>query len=234
MKTIILAGGYGTRFPEYTQKLPKPMIKVGKVPILTHIMRLFKSYGHNDFIIAAGYKKNIIKNYYKNSSEFKDLKVIDTGKSTMTGGRLLRLKSFFKKNENFFMTYGDGLCGLNLNKLIKFHNKHQNLASITAIHPPVRFGELKIRNNKVVKFDEKPDSQSSWINGGFFILNYKVFDYIKNDNTIFEREPLENISNKKKLMAFKYEGFWKCMDNLGDKKLLDKICKENKKVPWIK
>ena len=234
MKTIILAGGYGTRFPEYTQKLPKPMIKVGKVPILTHIMRLFKSYGHNDFIIAAGYKKNIIKNYYKNSSEFKDLKVIDTGKSTMTGGRLLRLKSFFKKNENFFMTYGDGLCGLNLNKLIKFHNKHQNLASITAIHPPVRFGELKIRNNKVIKFDEKPDSQSSWINGGFFILNYKVFDYIKNDNTIFEREPLENISNKKKLMAFKYEGFWKCMDNLGDKKLLDKICKENKKVPWIK
>ena len=234
MKTIILAGGYGTRFPEYTKKVPKPMIKVGNVPMLTHIMRLFKSYGHNDFIIAAGYKKNIIKSYYKNSSEFKNLKVIDTGISTMTGGRLLRLKSFFKENENFFMTYGDGLCGLNINELIKFHIKHKNLASITAVHPPVRFGELKIKNNKVIKFDEKPESQSSWINGGFFLLNYKIFDYIKSDKTSFEKEPLEKITKKKKLMAFKYQGFWKCMDNLGDKTFLDKICKESKKVPWIK
>ena len=234
MKTVILAGGYGTRFPEYTQKIPKPMIKVGNVPILTHIMRLFKSYGHDDFIIAAGYKKKIIKDYYKNSHEFKNLNVVDTGKSTMTGGRLLRLKSYFKKNENFFMTYGDGLCGLNINNLIEFHNKHQNHASVTAVHPPVRFGELKIKSSKVIKFDEKPGSKSSWINGGFFVLNYKVFDYIGGDKTSFEKGPLESLAIKKKLMAFKYEGFWKCMDNLGDKKFLDKICKENKKVPWIK
>ena len=234
MKTIILAGGYGTRFPEYTDIMPKPMIKIGKVPMLTHIMRFFKSYNHDDFIIAAGYKKNFIENYYKNSLEFKNLKVVDTGKSTMTGGRLLRLKKFFKKNENFFMTYGDGLSNVNLDKLKKFHIKHKNLASVTAVHPPVRFGELNIKKNKVIKFDEKPESKSSWINGGFFLLNYEIFKYIKNDKTSFEKEPLETLSRKRKLMAFKHEGFWKCMDNLGDKKFLDKIFSENKKAPWIK
>ena len=234
MKTIILAGGYGTRFPEYTQRIPKPMVKVGKVPMLTHIMRIFKSFGHNDFIIAAGYKNNIIEDYYKNSSEFKNIKIINTGKSTMTGGRLLRLKPYLIENENFFMTYGDGLCDLNLNKLVKFHNKHKKLASLTAVHPPVRFGELKIKNNKMIRFDEKPESMSSWINGGFFILNYNIFNYIKDDKTSFEKKPLETLSKKGELMSFKHVGFWKCMDNLGDKKFLDKICKENKKVPWVK
>jgi|TARA_B100001093_G_C26838697_1_gene1019538 glucose-1-phosphate cytidylyltransferase len=234
MKTVILAGGYGSRIPEYTNKIPKPMIKVGGVPLLTHIMRFFKSYGFDEFLIAAGYKKKIIQDFYKNSSEFKKIKIIDTGKYTMTGGRILMLKKFFKKNELFFMTYGDGLSNVNLTKLKKFHIKHKKIASVTAVHPPVRFGELKIKNDKVTKFDEKPESKSSWINGGFFILDYKIFNYIKNDKTIFEKFPLEKLAQNKKLMAFKHEGFWKCMDNMGDKNFLDKICKENKKVPWIK
>ncbi len=210
------------------------MIKIGGVPLLTHIMRFFKSYGFDEFLIAAGYKKKIIQDFYKNSTEFKKLKIIDTGKYTMTGGRILMLKKFFKKNELFFMTYGDGLSNVNLTKLKKFHIKHKKIASVTAVHPPVRFGELKIKKNKVTKFDEKPESKSSWINGGFFILDYKIFNYIKNDKTIFEKFPLEKLAQNKKLMAFKHEGFWKCMDNMGDKKFLDKICKENKKVPWIK
>ena len=233
MKVVILTGGYGTRIAEYTQRIPKPMIKIGGVPMLTHIMRIFTSYGFNNFIIAAGYKKEIIRSYYKNSKEFSNLRVVDTGKNTMTGGRILRLKSYFKKNEVFFMTYGDGLCNLNLIKLKKFHDNHGKLATVTAVHPPVRFGELEIKNNKVLNFNEKPETKSTWINGGFFILNYKVFDYIKNDSISFERQPMENLAKNNKLMAFKHEGFWKCMDNLGDKNLLDKMCTENKKIPWI-
>ena len=131
MKTVILAGGYGSRIPEYTNKIPKPMIKVGGVPLLTHIMRIFKSYGYNDFLIAVGYKKQAIKDYYKNSTEFKNLKIVDTGKFTMTGGRILKLKKYFQKKETFFMTYGDGLCDINLNNLERFHKRHKNLASVT-------------------------------------------------------------------------------------------------------
>ena len=131
------------------------------------------------------------------------------------------------------MTYGDGLCNLNLIKLKKFHDNHGKLATVTAVHPPVRFGELEIKNNKVLNFNEKPETKSTWINGGFFILNYKVFDYIKNDSISFERQPMENLAKNNKLMAFKHEGFWKCMDNLGDKNLLDKMCTENKKILWI-
>ena len=233
MKIVILTGGYGTRIAEYTQRIPKPMIKIGGVPMLTHIMRIFTSYGFKNFIIAAGYKKEIIRSYYKGSKEFSNLRVVDTGKNTMTGGRILRLKPYFKKNEVFFMTYGDGLCNLNLIKLKKFHDNHGKLATVTAVHPPVRFGELEIKNNKVLNFNEKPETKSTWINGGFFILNYKVFDYIKNDSISFERQPMENLVKNNKLMAFKHEGFWKCMDNLGDKNLLDKMCTENKKIPWI-
>jgi len=233
MKVVILTGGYGTRIAEYTQRIPKPMIKIGGVPILTHIMRIFTSYGFNNFIIAAGYKKEIIRSYYKDSKEFSNLRVVDTGKNTMTGGRILRLKPYFKKNEVFFMTYGDGLCNLNLIKLKKFHDNHGKLATVTAVHPPVRFGELEIKNNKVLNFNEKPEIKSTWINGGFFILNYKVFDYIRNDSISFERQPMKNLAKNNKLMAFKHEGFWKCMDNLGDKNLLDKMCTENKKIPWI-
>ena len=233
MKVVILAGGYGTRLAEYTSTIPKPMVEIGGEPILTHIMKIYKSFSIDDFIIAAGYKKEVIINYYKNSKEFKNLKIIGTGKDTMTGGRLLRLKPMFKKNENFFMTYGDGLCDLDLSKLKKFHINHGKLATVTAVHPPVKFGELEIVKDKVKKFEEKPQAKAGWINGGFFVLNYKVFDYIKDDSTLFERQPMEKLVNEEELMAFKYEGFWKSMDNLRDKIILDKMWDENK-AAWKK
>ena len=228
MKVVILAGGYGTRLAEYTSTIPKPMVEIGGEPILTHIMKIYKSFGINDFIIAAGYKKEVIINYYKNSKDFKNLKIIDTGKDTMTGGRLLRLKPMFTKNEIFFMTYGDGLCDVDLNHLKSFHFNHKKLATVTAVHPPIKFGELEIENEKVKKFEEKPQTKTDWINGGFFILNYKVFDYIKGDHTLFERQPMEQLAKEENLMAFKHEGFWKCMDSLRDRIDLDKLCNENK------
>lgn len=232
MKTVVLAGGYGTRIEEYTKKIPKPMIKIGGIPLLTHIMRIFVSYGYNEFIIAAGYKKKIIQNYYSNSKEFTNLKIIDTGKETMTGGRLLRLKLYFKKNENFFMTYVDGLSDVNLNKLKNFHLKHKKIATVTAVRPPVRFGEISIVKSRVSSFKEKPEIKSSWINGGFFVLNHEVFKFIKNDAISFEKQPMEKLSIKKNLMAYKHKGFWKCMDNLGDKNYLEKLYKNNKVKPW--
>ena len=232
MKTVILAGGQGTRIPEYTKKIPKPMIKVAGAPLLTHIMKFYQSYGFNEFIIAVGYKGHIIKNYYKNSKEFKNLKVVDTGNHTMTGGRILRLKKLFSINEDFFLTYGDGLSNVNLKKLLNFHIKSKKIATLTAVHPPVRFGELKIRKNNVLKFEEKPESISTWINGGFFVLNYKIFKSIRNDQTNFEKSSLELLSKKKNLAAFKHNGFWKCMDNLGDKNFLEKLFKQ-KKFKWI-
>ena len=233
MKVVILAGGFGTRLAEYTRTIPKPMVEIGGEPILTHIMRIFKSFNLDNFIVAAGYKKDVIIDYYKNSKEFQNLKIIDTGKDTMTGGRILRLKNFFKENENFFMTYGDGLCNVDLNELNNFHLNHNKLATVTAVHPPVRFGELEIEDKKVIKFEEKPQAKAGWINGGFFILNYKIFNYLENDNTFFEREPLEKLTKEENLMAFKHEGFWKCMDNLRDKLILDKMCNE-KKMLWKK
>jgi len=223
MKTIILAGGLGTRLAEYTDKIPKPMVEIGKKPILTHIMNSYKSYGHDEFIIAAGYKKEIISEYYKNSKEFKNLKIIDTGKDTMTGGRLLKLKSYINEGENFFMTYGDGLSSIDLDKLKKFHTEHKRIATVTAVHPPVRFGEFEIEGDEVIKFEEKPQAKVGWINGGFFIFNYKIFDYIENDKTVFEKEPMTNLYKNKMLKAYKHEGFWKCMDTLRDKMDFDKI-----------
>ena len=227
MKIIILAGGLGTRLAEYTHSIPKPMVEIGGEPILSHILRIFKSYSFNEFIIAAGYKKEVIIDYYKNSKEFKNLKIIDTGQDTMTGGRILRLKSLIKEDENFFMTYGDGLCNVDLNELKKFHLKNKKIATVTAVHPPVRFGELEIKGIKVKKFEEKSQAKAGWINGGFFLLNYHIFSFIKNDNTLFEREPMEKLTQKENLMAFKHEGFWKCMDNIRDKNILEELCKNN-------
>ena len=233
MKTIILAGGYGTRLAEYTDKIPKPMIKIGDKPILSHIMNFYQSFGYNDFIIAAGYKKDIIIDYYKNSKEFPNLKIVDTGDSTMTGGRILRLKSHIGKNENFFMTYGDGLCSINLDNLIQFHKRNKKIGTVTAVHPPVRFGELEIEGDKVVKFDEKPQASAGWINGGFFVLNSKVFDYIDNDQTFFEKEPMTKLYQNNNLNAFRHEGFWKCMDTLRDKISLEQILKDKGPI-WKK
>lgn len=223
MKTVILAGGYGTRLAEYTDKIPKPMVQVGDKPILSHIMNFYQSFGYDHFIIAAGYKKNIIIDYYKNSQEFKNLEIIDTGENTMTGGRILRLKSYFSENENFFMTYGDGLCSVNLNQLLQFHSSHNKIATVTAVHPPVRFGELEINGDEVIKFDEKNQASAGWINGGYFVLNSKVFNYIKGDEILFEKEPMTKLLKDKNLKAYKHEKFWKCMDTLRDKIDLEKI-----------
>ena len=222
MKVIILAGGYGTRLAEYTDKIPKPMVKIGKKPILSHIMKIYQRYGYKKFIIAAGYRKQIIEDYYKDTKEF-DIQIVDTGEDTMTGGRLLRLEQFIEKEENFFMTYGDGLCSINLNNLLNFHLKHKKIATVTAVHPPVRFGELEIKNDEVINFEEKPQAKAGWINGGFFVLNQKIFSYIEGDNTMFEKNPMKKLLKDKNLKAFKHEGFWKCMDNLRDKIILEDL-----------
>ena len=231
MKAIILAGGKGTRLSEYTRYIPKPMIDIGGIPILSHLIAIFNSYKFSEVIIAAGYKKKIISTYYEKKKVFKNIKVVDTGSNTMTGGRILRLKKFFKKDEIFLMTYGDGLCDINLEKLIKFHKKHKKIATVTAVRPPIRFGELQLKkNNFVKKFEEKPQLKSGWINGGFFILDYRIFDYIKNDQTLFEREPMENLAKNNNLVAYRYSGFWKCVDTLKDKIYLEKLYKKNKKI----
>ena len=223
MKTVILAGGLGTRLAEYTESIPKPMVQIGDKPILSHIMNFFQSFGYNDFIIAAGYKKEIIIDYYKDTKEFKNLKIIDTGENSMTGGRLLRLKSYFEEGENFFMTYGDGLATVNLDDLKKFHLNNKKVATVTAVRPPVRFGELEIKGNEVINFEEKPQAKAGWINGGFFVLNSKIFGYIDNDKTLFEKEPMTRLYKDKNLLAYKHNGFWKCMDTLRDKIDLEKI-----------
>ena len=233
MKTIILAGGYGTRLAEYTDKIPKPMVQVGNKPILSHIMNFYQSFGYDDFIIAAGYKKNIIIDYYKDSKEFKNLEIVDTGENTMTGGRILRLKSYFNKEENFFMTYGDGLCSVDLRKLLQFHSSHNKIATVTAVHPPVRFGELEIDGDEVIKFDEKPQASAGWINGGYFVLNSNVFNYIDNDTTLFEKEPMTKLFRDKNLRAYKHEDFWKCVDTLRDKIDLEKILNDKGPI-WKK
>ncbi len=233
MKIVILCGGKGTRLSEETIKIPKPMVKIGTKPILIHIMNFYKLYGFNDFILAAGYKQNIIRDYFKKNKNFKMVRVVNTGQNTLTGGRLLRLKKYFNRNENFMLTYGDGVTNLNLKNLVKFHRKNNKIATVTAVKPPVKFGELKIKKSLVKQFEEKPQSSAGWINGGFFVLNSKIFKYIKNDSTMLEREPLKKLVKLKQLVAYKHSGFWKCMDTLRDKVLLNQILKK-KKLTWLK
>ena len=231
MKVVILAGGKGTRISQYTHKIPKPMIRIGNTPMLTHIMRIFKFHGFNDFIIAGGYKVDLIRKYYKNSKEFKNIKIINTGINEFTGKRILKLKKYFQKNENFFLTYGDGVSNIDIKKLLKFHLKNKKIASITAVRPPVKFGELIINKNSTVRsFLEKPQVSKGWINGGFFVLNRKVFDFIPNYNNMFEQEPLNKLTQIKQLIAFKHHGYWKCMDNLNEKNQLEKIYKKYKSI----
>ena len=210
------------------------MIRIGGKPILSHLIEYFQSYKFKEIIIATGYKSNVIKNYYKSKKKFTNVKIVNSGKNTMTGGRILRLKKYFNKNDNFLLTYGDGISNVNLNKLKKFHLKHKKLATVTAVRPAIRFGELNVgKKNIVKKFEEKPQLKSGWVNGGFFILNYKVFNFIKGDKMLFERQPMEKLAKKKNLIAFKHKGFWKCVDTLKDKLYLDEIYK-NKKKKWLK
>ena len=220
MKTIILCGGYGTRLSEETIIKPKPMVKIGNKPILEHIMNIYKYYGYNRFVLALGYKSEYIKKFYKNK---KNIELVYTGKDTKTGGRLLRLKKYLKNEKTFMLTYGDGVSNINIKKAVRFHKKHGKIATITAVRPPLRFGELKISRKKVKSFKEKPQVGQSWINGGFFVFNSKVLNFIKGDQTMLEKEPLEKLTRKGQLMAFEHKGFWKCMDTMRDKILLNKI-----------
>ncbi len=229
MKVVILAGGLGTRISEYTKSIPKPMIAVNKIPILIHIMSHFSRFNFTEFIIATGYKGKIIQNYFKKHKYKKwNIEIVSTGKDTMTGGRIKRLQKKLSNQEDFFLTYGDGVSNINLSRLLKFHKKHKKIATISAVRPPARFGFIKLNNDKVKCFREKSSLDQGWINGGFMVLSKKIFKYLKNDQTYLEREPLEELSNNGQLYAFKHNGFWQCMDTLRDKEVLEKSIKQKK------
>ena len=240
MYTVFLAGGMGTRLSEETTKIPKPMIKIGNKPILFHIMKHYSKSNYKKFIICGGYKCKYIKNFFnKNKNLEKNEKdwfvnVVNTGLKTQTGARIKKIKKFLGDEKTFFMTYGDGVSNVNLKKLLSFHNKHKKIATLTAVRPLPRFGNIKLDKNKVSNFSEKDRLQEGWINGGFFVLNKEVFDYIDSrENCIFERSPLQNLSRDGQLMAFKHESFWHPMDTLRDKNYLNKICR-NRKFIWKK
>tara|TARA_B110000305_G_scaffold196573_1_gene221702 strand:+ start:188 stop:940 length:753 start_codon:yes stop_codon:yes gene_type:complete len=228
MKVIILAGGLGTRLSEFTKKVPKPMVKINNKPILIHIMNHYIKFGFKDFIIAVGYKANVIKEYFK-SSPIKKCKVqiIDTGNKSMTGGRLKRLKKYLG-NDTFMMTYGDGLSNVNLSKLYKFHKKNKKMITLTAVRPPARFGAIKLVGKYAKTFKEKSRLDEGWINGGYFVIEPKFLKLIKNDSTYLEKEPLETAAKRKQLLAFRHKDFWQCMDTKRDKDNLEKFFKNGK------
>tara|TARA_B100000029_G_scaffold292853_1_gene286384 strand:- start:946 stop:1647 length:702 start_codon:yes stop_codon:yes gene_type:complete len=233
MKVVILAGGFGTRISEESHLLPKPMIEIGGQPIMLHIMKHYLHYGLNDFVICCGYKGEIIKEFFesKNFSEF-NLDLVDTGLKTLTGGRIKRIQKYI--DETFCLTYGDGLSDVDISELIKFHNQKQSVATLTAIHPPERFGVLELSGDNVSQFREKHSGENSWINGGFFVFEPEIFDYLGNgDETILEKTPLETLSKEMKLTAFKHNGFWYPMDTLRDKKHLEELWNSGN-APWKK
>ncbi len=224
MKVVILAGGLGTRLSEYTKSIPKPMVKVRGKPLIYYIMKHYSKYGFNEFLIALGYKGEVIKKYFQKNSFGWKINLIETGKKTMTGGRLKRLKKYLHE-ETFMMTYGDGVSNVNIKKLINFHKKTKKLVTLTAVRPPARFGVLKIKGKKITYFKEKSNTDVGWINGGFFIMHKKFIDYIKNDKTFLEREPLEKACKTKNLCAFKHRGFWQCVDTKRDLEKLKEALK---------
>jgi glucose-1-phosphate cytidylyltransferase len=252
MKVVILAGGFGSRLSEETDIRPKPMVEIGRQPILWHIMKNYAAYGYKEFIIALGYKAEVIKDYFlkyyylRNSfsiylangyvdvheGEKEDwlVHLIDTGFETQTGGRIKRLAPWIG-NETFMMTYGDGVANINIQDLVAFHRRHGKLATITAVRPPARFGGLSFEGNLVAKFVEKPQISEGWINGGFFVLEPRVVEYIKGDETLWEREPLEQLAEDRQLVAYCHGGFWQCMDTLRDVRLLNSLW-ESGKAPW--
>ena len=255
MKVILLCGGYGTRLGEETQLKPKPMVEIGGKPILWHIMKIFEKHNMQNFHLALGYKANFIKDYFlkynslnndfsvnlkSGKIEFNDIieenwniNLTDTGLNTMTGGRLLRLKESLKNEETFMLTYGDGVSNIDLTRLLEFHKSHGKIVTVTAVRPPVRFGELIINDNKVEEFAEKPQAGKGWINGGFFVFNKEIFNYIENDSIMLEREPLEKLSKLGELMAYKHDNFWQCMDTIREKEILEGLLNSNS-APWLK
>lgn len=252
MKVVILAGGLGTRLSEETTVRPKPMVEIGGRPILWHIMHIYAASGFKEFVVACGYKGEFIKEYFSNfylhnadisvnlsngtvdlhNNRAPDWKIdlVDTGASTDTGGRIKRLKKWLG-DEPFLMTYGDGLANVDISALVSFHKKHGKLATITAVHPPARFGGLEFDGDKVARFVEKPQLGEGWINGGFMVLEPEVLNYIEGDATVFERSPLEELSADGQLMAYRHEGFWQPMDTVREKALLEELWKTGK-APW--
>jgi len=252
MKCVILAGGFGTRFSEETENKPKPMIEIGGMPILWHIMKIYEAHNITDFIICLGYKGHLIKEYFSNyflymSDVTIDLKnnkltvhrkdaepwnitLVDTGVNSMTGGRLLNVKKYLSTKESFCFTYGDGLSDINISDEIKFHNSHGKIATICAVQPPNRYGVLSIKDSTVKSFQEKP-SDGGWINGGFFILKYHAIDFIENQQTIWEKEPLNKLAQMGELRSYIHKSFWHSMDTLRDQQYLDDLCNNNKS-PW--
>jgi len=251
MKVVILAGGFGTRLAELTEDIPKPMVTIGSEPIICHIMERYAHYGYKDFVIALGYKANIIKDYFYSRSKLSgdlvvdlaagtvescnrrdlDWKItlVDTGINTMTGGRLKRLLPYL--GEEFMLTYGDGVADIEIDRLVSEHIKSGRQATVTAVRPPARFGELKIKGSMVTEFAEKPQMDRGWISGGYFVLKKSVVELIEGDETMLEREPLERLSWKGELNAFKHEGFWQCMDTKRDLEYLREL--EKKSAPWV-
>jgi len=254
MKAVILAGGFGTRISEESHLKPKPMIEIGGRPILWHVMKIYSSYGINDFIICLGYKAYVIKEFFadyflhtsdvtfdlqenqmtihNNYSEPWKVTLIDTGLNTMTGGRVKRVQKFVG-DEPFMLTYGDGVADVDIKALLEFHEKHGKIATMTAIQPDMRFGVLDMDEQTITSFREKSKTDSSWINGGFMVLEPKIFDYIAGDSTVFEKEPLETVAGMGQLMAYKHLGFWQCMDTQRDKQLLEDLLEQDK-APWKK
>ena len=254
MKVVILAGGFGTRISEESHLRPKPMIEIGEKPILWHIMKIYSYYGFNEFIICLGYKSHVIKEFFadyylhtsdvtfnlennkmevhNNYSEPWKVTLVDTGLNTLTGGRIKRIKDYLPEDEPFMLTYGDGVSDVNLKELLNFHKSHKKFATVTAVNLSGRFGVLDINaNQEISNFAEKTKEDGGWINGGFMVLEPDVLDYIENDNTIFERDPLENLAKDGQLMAFKHHGYWQCMDTKRDHDLLEDLW-NNDKAPW--
>ncbi len=252
MKVILLAGGFGTRISEESQFKPKPMIEIGGMPILWHIMKIYSFYGFNEFIICAGYKQEVIKEWFSNyfiytsditfdftsgnkvivhrqNTEPWIVTIVDTGLHTMTGGRLKRISKHL--DDTFLMTYGDGVCDVNITKIVEQHKKHGKLATLTAVQPDGRFGIMDMEGDFICSFREKSKNDTGWINGGFMVLEPKVLDYVKDDTVMFEQEPLEKLANESQLVNYKHYGFWQCMDTLRDKQKLELLW-ESGKAPW--
>ena len=230
MKAVILAGGYGTRISEESNLKPKPMIEIGGKPILWHILKTYSSYDINEFVICCGYKGEQIKEYFTNfNSETWKIELVDTGLDTMTGGRLKRIQSHI--DDTFCVTYGDGLGNIDINNLISFHREKKSTATLTAVHPPERFGVLSLNDDYVTEFHEKHSGESSWINGGFFVFEPEIFDYLDDDMTVLEKFPLETLAKENQLTAFKHNGFWYPMDTLREKKYLENLW-ATEKAPW--
>lgn len=228
MKVIILAGGKGSRLSEYTKLIPKPMIKILNIPIIVRIINHYTKYGFKDFIVASGYKSNVIENYFTKNLLNLNIKIINTGINSMTGGRIYCLKKYIK-NETFMLTYGDGLSNVDLKKLYNFHKNNKYIATLTAVRPPARFGGIKLSGKTVKYFKEKSKLDEGWINGGFFVMEPKILNYIKSRKTVLEQHPLEKLSSLKKLGAYKHNGFWQCVDTIRDKEILEQAIK-NKKI----